>query len=218
MADSDSRAGIRYASPAMIDWVNGTHARFDDVLETAFSSPDREAMPAIMVGASEAKFLQLLVSMVAAKKVVEVGTLAGFSAICMARGLPPDGHLWTIENEAHHVDVARRNIGCAGLEKVVTVIHDDAVSALEALSADGPFDCLFIDADKERYDHYGRWAAKSLRPGGLLIADNAYFFGNLLDDRPDAEAVRTFHREAALEFESVCLPTPDGMVLGIKKG
>ena len=217
MADTDSRSGVRYADRAMLDWVNQVHAPFDAAHRAAFESPHLEDMPAIMVGPSEAKFLELLMTLISASKAVEIGTLAGFSTISMARGLVDGGHLWSIEHDARHVEIARRNIAGAGLANVVTVVHGDGIAALDALVDEGPFDCLFIDADKERYDLYGRWAAKHLRPGGLLIADNAYFFGYLLDDREDAAAVRTFHQEVADAFDSVCLPTPDGLALGIKK-
>jgi caffeoyl-CoA O-methyltransferase len=75
---------------------------------------------------------------------------------------------------------------------------------------------VFLDADKARYDLYGRWARDNLRPGGLLLGDNAYFFGRLLDETEDAQAMRRFHQEMAAHFESVCIPTPDGLALGVR--
>ncbi len=86
------------------------------------------------------------------------------------------------------------------------------------MEKDGPFDLVFLDADKERYDVYQDWAHRHLRTGGLLLADNAYYFGYLLDDTEDAAAVRRMHEKTALQFDSVCIPTPDGLLLGIKNG
>ena len=83
---------------------------------------------------------------------------------------------------------------------------------------DGAFDAVFLDADKERYPEYGAWAAEQVRPGGLLLADNAYFFGRLLEDTPAATAMRRFHERAGDHFDSVCLPTPDGLLVGVRRG
>ncbi|MEZ4465388.1 MAG: O-methyltransferase [bacterium] len=217
MADDDSRSGLRYTDPDLLAWLDDLHAPLDPALALAFTAPEREDMPAIQVGRSEGRLLSLLVRLVGARRVVEVGTLAGFSAIHLARGLPPDGHLWTIEFDAHHADVARTNIAVAGLSDRVTVLEGAGQDLLPTLS--GPFDLVFIDADKEGYDFYGRWAAANLRPGGLLLADNACFFGKLLDPhRAAAAAVRRLHTEARDAFETVCVPTPDGLLLGIRKG
>src|SRR6188472_2030625 len=113
MADNDSREGKRYTTPAILDYVNKTHAGHDPALAQAFAVP--EGIPAIQVGPSEGRMLYLLMKLAGAKKVVEVGTLVGYSAIHMARALPAGGHLWSIEYEAKHADVARKNIERAGL-------------------------------------------------------------------------------------------------------
>lgn len=218
MADRDSRSGTRYGTREIVAWVDALHAPHDDGLRAAFEAPDKEGMPAIQVGASEGRALGLLLKMVGARRVVEVGTLAGYSAIHMARALPAVGHLWTLESDPHHADVARANVERAGLADRVTVVVGKALETLPALEPHGPFDAVFLDADKGNYDRYGRWAAANLRAGGLILADNAYFFGELLDPaRPEAAAMRRFHEETRAAFESVCLPTPDGLVVGIRK-
>jgi caffeoyl-CoA O-methyltransferase len=217
MADRDSRQGIRYADPAIIEWLDRLHAGLDGPLRAAFEAPDAEDMPAIQVGLSEGRLIGLLAGLAGAKRIVEVGTLAGFSAIHLARALPADGHLWTIEVDSRHAAVARDRIAGAGLADRVTVMVGDGVDVLPKLEAHGPFDVVFIDADKGRYDVYGRWAARHLRPGGILLADNAYFFGRLLADDPEAAAVRRLHEEAAAHFDAVCIPTPDGLLLGRRR-
>lgn len=217
MADNDSRAGSRYTTPQIIDYVDRLHATHDAGLTAAFEAPAKEMMPAIQVGKSEGKLLELLLRMAGAKKVVEVGTLAGYSAIRIARALPQDGKLWTIEFDPRHAEVARKAIAVAGQNGKVDVVVGAGLDILPTLEKHGPFDAVFIDADKGNYDGYGRWAAKNLRPGGLLLGDNAYFFGKLLDLHPEAEAMRRFHEEAAVAFDTTCVPTPDGLLLGIKR-
>jgi caffeoyl-CoA O-methyltransferase len=216
MADPDSRKGVRYADPAILDWLDRVHAAHDHALATAFDAPEREGMPAIQVGPSEGRLLTLLMRMIGARRVVEVGTLAGYSAMRIARGLAPGGHLWTCELEAKHAAVARANLHAAGLADHVTIVEGAALETLPTLERHGPFDAVFVDADKGHYPEYGRWAMDHLRPGGLLLADNAYLFGELLDDSATALAMRRFHEEAAARLETVCISTPDGLLLGIK--
>lgn len=218
MADADSRTGARYATPEIVHWLDQLHAAHDEGLERAFLAPGLNAMPAIQVGIGEGKLLALLLRMIGAKKVVEFGTLAGYSAIRMAQALPQDGHLWSLEFDAKHAAIARANIAVAGLEDKVTVIVGPALDSLPALAQLGPFDAVFIDADKGNYDRYGAWSAMVLRRGGLLLGDNAYYFGNLLEEgNKDAAAMRRFHEQAREAFDTVCIPTPDGLLLGIKK-
>lgn len=217
MADSDSRAGSSYLTRAILDYLAATHAPHDAGLAQAFASPETRGLPAIQVGPSEGKMLGFLLRLAGAKKVVEVGTLAGYSAIHMARALPPEGHLWTIEFDPKHAEVARDNIAAAGLSDRVTVLQGAGLDVLPTLSQHGPFDAVFIDADKANYDAYGRWAAQNLRTGGLLLGDNAVYFGKLLEEADAAPAMRRFHEEATRHFDTVCIPTPDGLLLGIKR-
>jgi caffeoyl-CoA O-methyltransferase len=159
----------------------------------------------------------MLLQLRGAKRVVEVGTLAGYSALRLARGLPADGKVWSIEYDARHAEVARKVIAEAGEAQRVEVLTGRGADVLPTLERHGPFCAVFIDADKESYDVYGRWAAKHLRPGGLLLGDNAFLFGELLDDTPRAAVMRRFHEEAAQHFDTVCIPTPDGLLLGVKR-
>ena len=217
MADLESRQGHRYDSPEILAYLNGLHAGHDSGLASAFAAPELHGLPAIQVGMSEGKLLTLLLRLAGATKVVEFGTLAGYSAIRLAQALPSAGRLWTLELEEKYAAVARENLVLAGLSQRVEVLVGPALDALPALEAEGPFDAIFIDADKGQYDLYGSWAAANLRLGGLLLVDNAYYFGQLLDETPEAVAVRRCHEEAAQAFDTVCIPTPDGLLLGIKK-
>ena len=135
----------------------------------------------------------------------------------MARALPPGGHLWSIEFEPTHAEVARANLARAGLADAVSVLIGAGRDVLPTLERHGPFDAVFIDADKQNYDYYGRWAMANLRPGGLVIGDNAYLFGDLLEATERGAAMRAFHELVAAACDSVCVPTPDGLVVGIKR-
>ena len=217
MADEDSRKGTIYHDPELLAWVQDVHAEHDRVLRRAFEAPERHGFPPIQVGPSEGRLLQLLLQMVGALRVVELGTLAGYSAVWMARALPEGGHLWTIESDPKHAAVARENLAAAELLDRVTVVEGNALEVLPSLEMFGPFDALFLDADKGNYDRYGQWGAENLRPGGLLLADNAFYFGKLLGYEPEAAAVRRLHLESRAHFHTACIPTPDGLLLGLRK-
>jgi caffeoyl-CoA O-methyltransferase len=215
MADSTSRTGASYATREVMDYCVRVHATQDAALVRAATLPD--GMPAIQVAPSEGRLLELLLRMIGARKIVEVGTLAGYSAICMARALPDDGHVWSIEYEPRHAEVARGNLQAAGLASRATVIVGAGTEMLPTLVPHGPFDAVFIDADKGGYADYGAWAIANLRRGGLVLGDNAYLFGRLTEDSDGGRAMRRFHELVAAACDSVCAPTPDGLVSGIKR-
>jgi caffeoyl-CoA O-methyltransferase len=135
----------------------------------------------------------------------------------MARALPAGAQLWSIEFDPRHADVARANLEAAGVADRATVLVGAGRDVLPTLSTHAPFDAVFIDADKVNYDFYGRWAIDHLRPGGLVLGDNAYLFNELLDDSDRGRAMRTFHELVAATCDSVCAPTPEGLVVGIKR-
>ena len=217
MADSDTRQGASHRTAQIMNYVQNVHANHTMNHQSAFDAPDRFEIPAIHLGASEAKLLTLLMRLIGAKKVVEVGTLAGYSAMRLADGLGDDGKVWTIEYEPQHAEVAEQVIEEAGYAGRVEVLRGAGAYVLPTLDSHGPFDAVFVDADKESYPFYGQWAAQNLRPGGLLIGDNAYVFGELLDASERGDAMRQFHEEAAQHFDTTCIPTPEGMLIGIRK-
>jgi caffeoyl-CoA O-methyltransferase len=219
MADKDSRSGARYATPETLAFVEQHHVRHDDALTRAFEAPAKHGLPQIQISPSEGKTLTLLMQLIGARNVIEVGTLAGYSALCLARGMRSGGKLISLELEPKNAQVARDNIAFAGMSDRIEVLIGPALATLETLARGtaAELDAMFLDADKGGYPDYARWAARKLKPGGLLIADNSYFFGQLLADTPDAARMREFHAFVAETFDSACLPTPDGMVLGIRR-
>jgi caffeoyl-CoA O-methyltransferase len=217
MADDQSRSGLRYATPEILRYLDELHCAHDAGLAAAFAAPSRESMPAIQVGVADGKLVELLVRLVGAARAIELGTLAGYSALRIARGLAPGGKLWTIESDPRHAEVARQQILGAGFAHAVEVCVGKGLEILPGLAAYGPFDVVFVDADKENYDAYGRFAAAHLRRGGLLLGDNAYLFGELLADTARGAAMRRFHEEAREHFDTVCVPTPDGLLLGVHR-
>jgi caffeoyl-CoA O-methyltransferase len=218
MADSSSRTGQSYATPAILEHLARLHAPHDHALDRAFHAGETHGIPSIQVGPHEGSLLGWLARGIGARRIVEVGTLAGYSAIHLARAVGPEGKLYSLEIDPRHAEIAQENLRSAGLDGRAEVLVGDAVTTLEALTPRGPFDVVFVDADKGRYDRYAAWAIEHLRPGGLLIGDNVFFFGRLLDDHPDAAAMRRFHEVAARSLDVSILPTPDGLLLGRKRG
>ena len=223
MADDNSRAGLGYATPAIKTYLEGLFSPHDAALEDAVHQLDVMGMPRIQISPTEGKILQVLLSMIGAQKVVEFGTLSGYSALWMLKALGKTGHLWTCEYNPKHARVAQAVFERAGLNQQVTVLEGPALNALEQLATEAPFDAVFIDADKKNYIHYARWAFEHLRPGGLIIGDNTYLFGYLKGRAPDEnwnqeaiEGMIQFHEFLAEHCLAVCLPTPDGLSVGIK--
>lgn len=224
MADPESRAGRGYWTPEIDQYLRGLYAREDPGMRDALRAIEEAGMPPIQVSATDGRILEVLLRMVGARRVVEIGTLAGYSTQWIARALPATGRLWTIEVDPKHAAVARGVLDRAGLADQVRVLEGPADGVLPTLEAEGPFDAVFVDADKAGYERYARWATRHLRPGGLLIGDNAYLFGRLAGVEPDSPeqaaeiaSMRAFHEVLARDFHAVCLPTPDGLAVGMKR-
>lgn len=159
----------------------------DGALQRAVQSAVDAGMPPIEVTANAGKLLKLLVRSSGARRVLEIGTLAGFSTIWMAQGLPDDGRLVTCEYLTKHADVARANVDAAGLGHKVEIRIGAALDTLAALEAEGaaPFDFVFIDADKENNPKYLDWAVRLGRPGTTIVMDNVVWEGAVLDPSMD---------------------------------
>jgi len=171
----------------------------DPVLEAVVQRSAEAGLPSIQVSPLQGALLNLLARTRDARRILEVGTLGGYSTICLARALPVDGSLISLEAERAHADVARENIAQAGLADRVEVRVGAALDSLQALvDEDGaPFDCFFIDADKANIPSYVTFALRLARPGSLLIVDNVIRAGRVLDaesDAADIRGIRRFHR------------------------
>jgi predicted O-methyltransferase YrrM len=167
----------------------------DPVLEATLAQSRGWGLPEINVAPNQGKFLMLLAQIQGARRILEIGTLGGYSTIWLARALPADGELVTLEYEPRHAEVARRNLDAAGLACPVEIKVGPALETLPTL--EGPFDFVFIDADKTGYPAYFEWALRLSRPGSVIVADNVVREGRVLDPKgePNAEAV---HRMYAL--------------------
>ncbi|GAA3110312.1 O-methyltransferase [Streptomyces echinatus] len=167
----------------------------DDALRAALRDSEAAGLPAIAVTAAQGKFLQLLAQVQGARNVLEIGTLGGYSTIWMARALPEDGRLISLEYNAKHADVATRNIARAGLERIVEVRVGPALESLPKLADENPapFDLVFIDADKANNAHYVEWALRLTRAGSLIIVDNVVRGGRVTEadsTEPDVAGTR----------------------------
>ncbi|MFI1468953.1 O-methyltransferase [Streptomyces wuyuanensis] len=163
----------------------------DDALAEAVAASDAAGLPQIAVAANQGKLLHLLALTQGATRILEIGTLGGYSTIWLGRALPADGRLVSLEYSAEHADVARANLARAGLDKNVEVRVGPALDSLAALEAEGaaPFDFFFIDADKANNPHYVEWALKLSRPGSVIVVDNVVRGGSVLDATSEDPAI-----------------------------
>jgi predicted O-methyltransferase YrrM len=204
----------------LYQYIVNTFAKEDDILKSIIRETEEKRFPMIQVSPENGKFLQLLIRMISAKRVLEVGTLTGYSAVWMARGLPEDGKLTTLEIEKGHAEVARKYIQKAGLEKKAEVVVGDALEQMNKLSG-GKFDFVFIDADKERYPLYLEKALSITKKGGVICADNTLRDGDIVSKDPDkgTKGVQTFNKMMAADSRlfSILVPISDGVTVGLVK-
>ena len=201
----------------------------DEALNAAEQSHELENIPLINVSPNQGKLLNLFATLANANKILEIGTLAGYSTIWMAKALPNDGRLISLEVEPRHAEVARKNIDRAGLSGKVEVRVGKAIELLPKLVEEnaGPFDMIFIDADKPPYAEYFQWALKLSRPGTLIIADNVIRDGKVLDAGTNDEMVKGAQRfnkmlsenpgVNAVIMQTIGVKEYDGMALAIVK-
>jgi caffeoyl-CoA O-methyltransferase len=225
MADPRSRTGQGYYwTPAVGEYLDRLYVAEDEGMRDAVASIERAGMPQIQVSPSDGRILEVVLRMAGAHKVVELGTLASYSAQWIARAIGPEGHLWTVEASPKHAEVSRAVLERAGLAGRVTVLQGPGLAMLPTIEGNGPFDAVFVDANKEDYPRYVEWATRNLRAGGLVIGDNTYLFGRLAGVAPESaeqatsiEAMRAFHELVARDYHAVTLPTPDGLTVGVKR-
>lgn len=204
-------------------YVAKTYAPEDDVLREIRERCAREGLPDIQIASLDARHLEVLASVAGARKAVEIGTLGGYSGVSILRGMGIGGILDTIEIDPRHAEVARESFRRAGYTTQARIHLGAAMQVLPKLAANGPYDLCFIDADKESYPDYLNWAADNLRPGGLVLGDNAFLFGELADKPTGARAtaiagMQAFHQILANSgrFRATVLPTGEGLAVGVR--
>lgn len=202
-------------SRALRDYV-AAHAAPDDRFLTDLRAAARAAgLPSIAIAAEQASFMQVLLRLMGAREVVEVGTLGGYSAIAMARALPPEGRVRTIEVEPAHADFAEDWVARSDVAGRVEVHRGAGADVLPTFAA-GSADAAFLDADKVSYATYLRECLRIVRPGGAILVDNAFAFGHLLEpsnEEASVRAIRAFNETVAGHdaLEGVIVPLGDGL-------
>lgn len=189
---------------AVDDYIDSALVPADPTLDTALQASADAGLPDISVSPAQGKLLYLLALGQGARRILEIGTLGGYSAIWLARALPAGGRLITLESDPVHAEVARANLANAGLDGVSEVRTGRALDTLPLLESagDGPFDVVFVDADKPSYPDYLAWSVRLARPGTLIIADNVVRDGDVIDAAsklPGVQGVRRFMEAMAAE-------------------
>lgn len=214
----------RTVTPSL-DYIRKLYAPQDSLLASIDDMLHKMGIH-MQIGAEEGKLLQLLIRLHGAANVVEIGTLAGYSAIWMARALPEGGHLYTINKDPRHIAMARHFFDQSDVRDRITMLEGDAHQMLPALAYKAPFDMVFIDADKISYNDYLDWAERHVRPGGLIVADNTLLFNSIGLDLPPADIapatwqnMRRFNERLADadKYISMLIPTQEGLTVAIKR-
>jgi caffeoyl-CoA O-methyltransferase len=215
--------GFGNDDPRVADYVARLYAPEDELLADVRARSAAAGLPDIQVAPLDARHLEVLARLSGARRAVEIGTLGGYSGVALLRGMGSGGQLDTIEINPRHAEIARETFRRAGFTDHARVHVGPALDVLPGLTPDGPLDLVFIDADKEGYPAYLDWAADHLRPGGLVLLDNAFLFGHL-PDKPTGEraasiqAMQSVHETLAKsgKFRATVLPTGEGLAAGVR--
>lgn len=203
-------------------YINELFVAEDETLSWTRQDSQAKGLPTINVKPEEGRFLQFLVNACRARLAVEIGTLGGYSGTWIARGLAKEGKLITLEKDAYHAQVARDHFARTGVADRVEIRVGDAHKLLRQLTPEGPFDFIFIDAEKVGYLDYFEWAIANLRTGGVVTAHNAFRGGNILDGNTKDEAnqaMRAFNQKVAQNQSliSTIFPAGDGTLIAVKQ-
>ncbi len=216
--------GFGQGSRELADWAERVFEPEDAVLRDIRERSLAAGLRPIQVGRFDARHLEVITRTAGSRKAVEIGTLGGYSGVSILRGMAPDGFLHTFEIEPRSAEVARQSFERAGFARQAAIHVGPALEKLPAIERKGPFDLVFIDADKTSYPAYLAWAEDNLRVGGVLLADNAFGFGHVHDpgyageDAPAIEALRRFAERLARggRFRATMIPTEEGLAMGVK--
>lgn len=188
-------------------YVRRWFAPEDEILLNVRRRTEEQGLPVIQIRPEEGQMLQFLAALIGARRILEIGTLAGYSAIWLARGLPADGKLTTLERDARHAQIAREHFALAGVADRVEIVEGEALHTLAQLAQEKPFDMVFIDADKQNHPDYLAWAVEHVRPGGLITAHNAFRSGQLTGAYPDEKVICTRQMLETMAHHPRLLPT-----------
>jgi len=217
--------GSVMAEPSLTAYMGTLFGDEDELLRSMRLEAEQEGIPLIQVPLELGRLLSLLIVQSAAKRILEVGTLFGYSAILMARAMAGDGRITTLEFDPHHAEVAARNLQRAGVADRVEIKRGAALESLAALQGES-FDLVFIDADKTNYPAYLDWALQLTHPGSVIVADNVWRGGTVVDpgqEDSNSVAMRQFNQKLAAESRliSTIVPTKDGAdaaAVGVVRG
>ncbi len=206
-------------------YVDQTFGLRDPDLDRIRAELDARGVEFMSISSAEGRILQFLVRGFGMRKIVEVGALFGYSALCMAKALPADGVVYALEKNPENARIASELLAASPDGGKIRLMQGDARQILREIEADGPFDMVFIDADKAAYPDYLDWAEKNVRRGGLIVGDNTFLFGALWGESRDSEnserriqAMTEFNRRLAdpRRFNSTIIPTYEGMTVAQK--
>src|SRR3989338_3526345 len=214
-APKNMKKSFQNTQTEIAETVRKTFQPEDAVLEEIRIRCHKEGLPPIQVGDMDALHLEVITRAIGAKKAVEIGTLRGYSGVSIARGLAKDGKLFTFEYHPHHAKVAKESFKKAHLENQVQIFVGAALDNLPKIEKSGPFDLVFIDADKTNYTNYLNWAEKNLKLGGVILADNTFAVGF---SAQDTKAIQKFNTQLSQNphFRATILPTGEGLTFAVK--
>jgi caffeoyl-CoA O-methyltransferase len=209
---------------ALAAWAEAVYRPEDEVLREIREGSAAAGLPPIHVGPFDGLHLEVLARAAGARRAVEIGTLGGYSGVCLLRGMGAGGLLHTFELDPRRAEIARAAFERAGVARRVRIHVGPAADRLRDVEPEGPFDLVFVDADKTGYPAYLAWAEDHLRVGGVLLADNTFGFGHVHEERPEGEspeamaALRAFSERLARggRFRATLLPTAEGLSFGVK--
>lgn len=207
-------------------YIRNLFAKEDSLLQTIRIDLEKNVKEGMNIGSTEAQILQFLIRLKNIKTIVEIGSLYGYSSIWMARALPSDGKIDTIETCKNHFIKAKNYIQISDVSKKVQVHYGKASKILPFLTSKTPFDMIFIDADKQAYPEYLDWAEQNIKKNGLIVADNTFLFGHVYGEgRTDLrvtesqiQAMKTFNKRLSdtKKYNTALLPTGEGLSVAIK--
>ncbi len=211
-------------SDALAAWAESVYRPEDAVLREIRERSAAAGLPPIEIGRFDGLHLEVIACACRARIAIEIGTLGGYSGVCLLRGMGDSGFLHTFELHPRHAEVARASFERAGIADRVRIHVGEAAERLREVENEAPFDLVFIDADKLGYPAYLDWAEAHLRLGGVVLADNTFGFGHVHEERPSGEsaeamsALRRFSERLARggRFRATMLPTAEGLSFGVK--